>query len=435
MEKLVSVLLISYNNLQYFKTCLDSILSQEYPKIEIIFSDDCSEDFNEEEIRNYIEKNKKNNLVDYTINSNKVNSGIVKNLNTAIRLASGDIIVHIACDDALFDNNVLNSIVDFYNNTSYMIAVGKLAYYDGNLQKSIGHTPLAANIPYINGDPMKCYKKLCVTGSFFPSPGLSYKRELIENYGLYDEDYRLVDDFSRFLYLSRNGCRIGYIDKFLTKYRMSGITSSKNTDVKIKEIIKNDMELVAKKEIIPFKNMDKNNLEIKNNLDTFISLSCKFYQKTIINGDGFVKIGEGSTFGYYVSPHYHGFHILLQARYKNSRIKIGKNNNFTNDITILAVNKVIIGDNCIIGDRVNIVDCDFHEINPYTRRNSYGKVSLVCIGNNVWIGSGVTILKGVTIGDNCVIGANSVVTHSIKENSVACGNPAKIIKSVLDDKS
>jgi len=52
----------------------------------------------------------------------------------------------------------------------------------------------------------------------------------------------------------------------------------------------------------------------------------------------------------------------------------------------------------------------------------------VTIGNNVWIGGNVTILPGVTIGDNCTIGAGSVVTRDIPDNSVAAGNPARVIR-------
>lgn len=59
--------------------------------------------------------------------------------------------------------------------------------------------------------------------------------------------------------------------------------------------------------------------------------------------------------------------------------------------------------------------------------NSSGKVS---IGNNVYIAANVTILKNVKIGDNCVIGANSLVSKSIPDNSVAVGNPCKVICSI-----
>ena len=52
------------------------------------------------------------------------------------------------------------------------------------------------------------------------------------------------------------------------------------------------------------------------------------------------------------------------------------------------------------------------------------------IGKNVWIGSDCTILPGVTIGDGAIIGAGSVVTKSIPANTIAVGNPARVIKEI-----
>ena len=51
------------------------------------------------------------------------------------------------------------------------------------------------------------------------------------------------------------------------------------------------------------------------------------------------------------------------------------------------------------------------------------------IGNNCVIGINTIILPGVTIGNHVVIGAGSVVTKSIENNSIAVGNPAKVIKN------
>ena len=50
------------------------------------------------------------------------------------------------------------------------------------------------------------------------------------------------------------------------------------------------------------------------------------------------------------------------------------------------------------------------------------------IGDNVFIGSGVHILYDTKIGSNVIIGTCSVVTHDIPANSIAVGNPAKVIK-------
>ena len=52
----------------------------------------------------------------------------------------------------------------------------------------------------------------------------------------------------------------------------------------------------------------------------------------------------------------------------------------------------------------------------------------------MWIGSDCTILPGVTIGDNSVIGAGSVVVKNIPENCIAVGNPAHVIKKLINVK-
>jgi len=57
----------------------------------------------------------------------------------------------------------------------------------------------------------------------------------------------------------------------------------------------------------------------------------------------------------------------------------------------------------------------------------------VTIGDNVWICAGVIVLPGVTIGANSVIGAGSVVTKDIPPDSLAVGNPCKVIRKVNEN--
>lgn len=82
-----------------------------------------------------------------------------------------------------------------------------------------------------------------------------------------------------------------------------------------------------------------------------------------------------------------------------------------------------IGDNVTIAPRVHILAHD-----ASTKRElGYTKIGRVTIGNNVFIGAGGVILPNVHIGNHVVIGAGSVVTHDIPDNSLAVGNPAKVI--------
>lgn len=88
---------------------------------------------------------------------------------------------------------------------------------------------------------------------------------------------------------------------------------------------------------------------------------------------------------------------------------------------------ITIGDGCLLGHNVTIATLN-HEFNPAKRADIIPNP--VTIGKNVWIGSGVIILPGITIGDGAVIGAGSVVTKSVPKNTIAAGNPAKVIRKI-----
>lgn len=97
--------------------------------------------------------------------------------------------------------------------------------------------------------------------------------------------------------------------------------------------------------------------------------------------------------------------------------------------TVLDEAPVTIGDNAFIGPNVSMYTA-CHSTNPIERNTRHEWAKPIRIGNNCWIGGSVTVLPGVTIGDNCTIGAGSVVTHDIPDNSIAVGNPCKVIKTI-----
>ncbi|MGI8582884.1 MAG: acyltransferase [Chitinophagaceae bacterium] len=101
-------------------------------------------------------------------------------------------------------------------------------------------------------------------------------------------------------------------------------------------------------------------------------------------------------------------------------------------VVIGAKQSIIIGNQVMIGANVLITDFDWHALNPSERSEGVSSQSKpVNIEDNVFIGYSSTILKGVHIGKNVVIGANSVVTKDIPANSIAVGNPCKVISKVL----
>ncbi len=108
-------------------------------------------------------------------------------------------------------------------------------------------------------------------------------------------------------------------------------------------------------------------------------------------------------------------------------IHIGKNVFINSDCKFQDQGGIFIGDGVLIGHNVVLATLN-HDMSPEKRRGMYPKP--IKTGKNVWIGSNSTVLPGVTIGDNAVIGAGSVVTKDIPKNTVAAGNPARVIKTI-----
>ena len=97
-------------------------------------------------------------------------------------------------------------------------------------------------------------------------------------------------------------------------------------------------------------------------------------------------------------------------------------------VRIESASKIKIHDDCMMAAGVYITDADWHDI--YDRTRPVGQTKPVELLNNVWIGDGATICKGVTIGENSIVGAGAVVVADIPPNSIAAGNPARVVKQL-----
>lgn len=147
-----------------------------------------------------------------------------------------------------------------------------------------------------------------------------------------------------------------------------------------------------------------------------------------VRGKKKISIGNGLTTGKYCRIEAHG------AGDKYSLI-IGKNCQINDSVHIAAADCIKLGDNVLIASRVFITDLnhgsykgDVHSHPDVICNERTLYTAPVDIGSNVWLGEGVVVLPGVTIGSSSIIGANSVITGNIPENSIAVGNPAKVIK-------
>jgi acetyltransferase-like isoleucine patch superfamily enzyme len=131
-----------------------------------------------------------------------------------------------------------------------------------------------------------------------------------------------------------------------------------------------------------------------------------------------LKLGRWSWIG-------HGTKI----RVHEGSVEIGAKTVLGQECTISAFQHISIGCECIVADRVMLIDFDHGVVEverPIRLQGIYKRD--VNVGHNNWIGYGACFLRGVTVGDNCVIGANTVVTKDVPSNAVVAGAPARLLR-------
>ncbi len=118
-----------------------------------------------------------------------------------------------------------------------------------------------------------------------------------------------------------------------------------------------------------------------------------------------------------------------KIRVHEGEASIGAKTVLGQECTISAFQHVAIGRECIVADRVMLIDFDHGVVEverPIRLQGIYKRD--VEVGNNCWIGYGACILRGVRVGDNCVIGTNTVVTKDVPDNAVVAGAPARTLR-------
>lgn len=112
-----------------------------------------------------------------------------------------------------------------------------------------------------------------------------------------------------------------------------------------------------------------------------------------------------------------------------SYITIGAGTFINYNFTALDVAPITIGADVMMGPNVQLLT-PTHPTDPELRRAKWEAAKPITIGDNAWLGGGVIVLPGVTIGENTVVGAGSVVTRDLPANTVAVGNPARVVRTL-----
>jgi len=146
-----------------------------------------------------------------------------------------------------------------------------------------------------------------------------------------------------------------------------------------------------------------------------------------------IRFGSGLIMRSWVSSNpvapYHP--VFVSTRAENAEIRIGDNCGITGG-SIIAAERIDIGDRVLIGGNCLITDTDFHPLDKSARFQDPKSITSkpVIIADDVFIGTQSILLKGTEIGSGSIIGAGSVVSGKIPPQVVAAGNPAVVIRKL-----
>lgn len=117
---------------------------------------------------------------------------------------------------------------------------------------------------------------------------------------------------------------------------------------------------------------------------------------------------------------------LELATLPGGHLEIGDNVFINYGCSLASSNHVKIGNDCLIGSHVMIMDSDFHRVEDKSWDTS--GVPII-IEDRVWIGNRSIVLKGVRVGHDAVVAAGSVVTHDVPPRTVVAGVPARVVRT------
>lgn len=231
--ELISCIIITYKQSDCIYDCIKSVLNQRDCLIELIISDDGSPNYSSENIIEYVNENKKDNLIRALFIHNEINIGTVKNINGALNVAAGKYIKIIGGDDVYPSDDVFSAQIGLMCiNPGITVVVGYIEDCDNNLspvvsdKRSKGNESLNVifNMTYINS------RKYIIKQGIFPicNQACCYKTEFFKESGLCDERYRLIEDTPLANRILAQKDKTAVIEKICVYHRNAGgVTSGK----------------------------------------------------------------------------------------------------------------------------------------------------------------------------------------------------------------
>ena len=222
-----SIVVLCYQNKDFLWGMLDSICQQDYPNIELIVSDDGSDDFDEQAVEQYIEKHKGENIGRVVVRRNPENMGTVKHIHTVLQQVESEYLAFTAADDRFFGKDAISAYVKAFSDNpgkGWLVAQSRITTAD--YSRTIYTAPTEKDIPYFRQeDPIRLYSRWSRRGLAIPC-SMAFRKSVIEVVGGIDLSFRFLEDWPLVLKLLRNGYMPIFLDRVTAIHSAGGVTNT-----------------------------------------------------------------------------------------------------------------------------------------------------------------------------------------------------------------
>lgn len=248
-QLIVSVIVLTYRNFDGLYETLETIFEQDYSSVELLISDDGSEEFPEDEILSWIQKHDTNRIGTRII-KNSLNLGLVAHSNRAAKITHGDLVKFLTPGDGFAYPQALSELVQFAQ-THNRVVISPAFVCEGSFQNVCYEFPSARRVNILNkNSPEQLFSVIAAT-NIICAVGAIYPRAFF-NDGGFDTSYRNLDDWPTWLKIYRQGEWLPCMNRPTVFYRIGGM-SSKNGTAFDSPALKHDLWRCIETEIMPYR--------------------------------------------------------------------------------------------------------------------------------------------------------------------------------------
>jgi glycosyltransferase involved in cell wall biosynthesis len=217
----VSVITATYNRAPTIVRAISSIKSQTYSDVQVVVIDGASEDSTVPLVSNFLSRD--------DVLLSEPDNGIYDALNKGLDLASGEIIAFLHSDDRYFDDDVISTVMKYFEDDSVDVVYGNVCFFSGENVEKVVRT--------YHSDVLSL--KNLAWGKMPAHPAMFIRSRVYEKIGGFKTDYRIAADYEFLCRLVKSpGLTATYHPGTLVQMELGGVSTSgiKNTIILNKEV-------------------------------------------------------------------------------------------------------------------------------------------------------------------------------------------------------